>query len=305
MSEIIHNDLTSLKRHQAACDSLTLEADLPTKETVVKYNCTACDKTYQSFPGLCRHRKECSGRSTSSFSDMQQCKLCERKFDSFQGLRQHVRKSHRSNYFAEVQGSNCDSLQAVESPITAEVVSSLSSPSDIINPPSQEGSNTDEAIPVQLQIANLDGFDADAPPTVKASPCYVEAVGEVQTNIEEGAKDILGDAVLGRGKVCTTCDGRFYTFSSLREHERSQHPELFVREFEYHPSAVSMEQQLEEMAAYEIKRGSSIKTMARDLDLTVDQVKYRKGLITYKVILRMFRDSPHLFEPCSYCGVIC
>ncbi|XP_063929918.1 uncharacterized protein LOC135142177 [Zophobas morio] len=150
--------------------------------------------------------------------------------------------------------------------LTAEAVSFLCSPGDTINPPSQEGSSIDVAIPVQLQIANLDGFDAGAPPTVKASPCCVEAVGEVQTNIEEGAKYILGDAVLGRGRVCITCDARFHTFSSLREHERSHHPELLVREVEYHPSAVSMKQQLEEMAAYEIKRGSNIKTMARDLE---------------------------------------
>ena len=124
-----------------------------------------------------------------------------------------------------------------------------------------------------------------------ASPYYLQASDECSLGTMEGVEASSLGAPTGRQRI--------YAFSSLRAHERTEHPEFFLQECEYHPMAVTLESQMEEMAEYEMKHGCNTRMMVRDLGLSVDQVKYRRTLTTYKVILNMLNNkkSAELTEP--------
>ena len=62
-----------------------------------------------------------------------------------------------------------------------------------------------------------------------------------------------------------------------------------MQEHENHLAAATLENQLEQMAAYEMKHGSDGRKMGRDRGLSIDQVKYR--LKTYQVIIKMLKRN--------------
>ncbi|KAJ3639132.1 hypothetical protein Zmor_004003 [Zophobas morio] len=135
----VYKHLCSLKRHQAACDSQSVEYCSAPENSEVRYSCSSCDKIYRSFQGLCRHRKVCASRAvllTSNTLVAHACKICERTFDSFQGLRQHMRKAHSAMYYAEAHGLDDSSLpvSSCENQVSRKDSPSVNEGGDSIRP---------------------------------------------------------------------------------------------------------------------------------------------------------------------------
>lgn len=93
------------------------------------------------------------------------------------------------------------------------------------------------------------------------------------------------------GQLCVRCDARFHTFSALRGRERAKHPQIFSCGVEQHPVSANLEQQLEEMAEYELRHRANIKTIARDLGLTKSQVRSRRRLPVDKIMVYLTKNS--------------
>lgn len=173
-------------------------------------------------------------------------------------------------------------------PITTEAVTSQSS--------REEVNTYDEAIPSQLRgiEISMTTRNVDSLPKITVSPCCSKALGEAPTVVGDGVQITDHITMVGRGQVCVRCDARLYTFSALREHE---HPEMFSCGVEQHPVSAILEQQLEEMAEYELRHGANVKTMARDLGLTESQVRSRRKFPVYKIVVHLAKNSRQTHQP--------
>ena len=178
------------------------------------------------------------------------CKICERTFDSFHGLKQHMSKAHSIIYYADVQGKE-------DSPRPVSNYSSMEYRDDSVS----EGDSSivnGGVDPIRPSVDTEERDPHGSPQSlVLASP-----------NRETGHSHI----------VCSWCDARFFTFTAVRVHDRQQHPEIFATGNEQHPAALFLENQLEDMASYELQNGHNVRTMARDLCLTEEQVRPKRGI---------------------------